>query len=302
MQYVLDGLALVFVIFFFLSGWHKGILISFLSGVRLLVATVVAYLIARYLGGWLAPIINRPRIILVPSIAIFVFAAILFLFKYIFFRIRLARKELEEEKFKRPIWRCFIGGVINLLFGTFVLAEFFWLAELFVVIVGGRTLPGAEEAKFSQFSRRMVYEIAYAAIPKEGRESQVASMARMISHPGSGMKKLKEILDAKSFQAVLKDEDFRKELLSGDPKRIEDTPVMQELFKDQKTIDALYSFGIISSTNQVQLCEQLSVLGKNEVINSSIESLQTKKLLEKDKIMQLIRDPDFDTIMGELLK
>jgi len=139
-------------------------------------------------------------------------------------------------------------------------------------------------------------------IPKNGQESQVASMARMISHPGSGMKKLKEILGAKSFQTVLIDKDFQKELLSGEPERIQQTPAMQALFEDQKTIDALYGFGIISSTNQAQICEQLSTLGKNEVINSSLESLQTKKLLEKDKIMQLIRDPDFDTIMGELLK
>jgi hypothetical protein len=302
MQYVLDGLALVFVIFFFLSGWHKGVVISFLGGIRLLVATIAAYFISRYLGGWLAPLITRPRIILVPTLAIFSFASVLFLFKYIVFKIRQKRETQTEEDFERPIWRCFAGALINLSFGVFVLVQFFWLAELFVVVVGGRALPGAEKSYFSTFSRRVVYEISYTILPKNGNESQVAAMARMISHPALGIKKLTDILDAKTFQALLNDKDFRKDFLSGDPERIEKSPVMQTFFEDQEIQKALRDFGIISSKGKKGICLQLSKIGKDKAISSSLESLQAKDLLKKDKINELIRDPDFDILMGELLK
>jgi len=302
-HYVLDILALVFLIFFFLSGWHKGIVISFLNGIRLIVATIVAYFIGRYLGSWLAPLINRPRIILIPSIAIFIFAGILFFFKYISFKVHQKRNEIIEGETKHlPLWKCFLGGGTNLFFGTFVLALFFWLAELFVVVVGGRTLPGVEKSYFSNFSRKIVFEISYTILPKNGNESQVAAMSKMISHPILGKKNLKKILEAKTFQALLNNKDFRTDFLSGDAKRLEKNPAMQALFDDQETLNVLRDFGIISSKDKSKICLQLSKIGQNEEISSSIEALQAKNLLKKDQMMQLIRDPDFDTLLGEILK
>jgi len=302
-HYILDILALIFLISFFLSGWHKGVVISFLNGIRLFVATVVAYFIGRYLGSWLAPMINRPRIILIPSLFTLTFASVFFLFKYILFKIHQKREDISEEKKEPlPLWKCFLGGVTNLFFGSFVLALFFWLAELFVVIVGGRTLPGVEKSYFSNFSRKIVFDVSYTILPKNGNESQIAAISKMISHPALGKENLRKILEAQTFQTLLNSRDFKTDLLSGDAKRLEKNPAMQALFRDRETLNLLRDFGIISSKNRLEICSQLAKIGRNKTINSNIEALQARDLLRKDKIMQLIRDPDFDSLIGEILK
>ena len=49
------------------------------------------------------------------------------------------------------------------------------------------------------------------------------------------------------------------------------------------------------------LCEKLSRFGRNPEIQISIENLKAKRLLRTDKILELIRDPDFDVIVSEVV-
>ena len=61
--------------------------------------------------------------------------------------------------------------------------------------------------------------------------------------------------------------------------------------------------GLLSGNEKKSvLCQKLSKIGSNETIQAKIESLKEKELLSTDKITLLIRDPDFDVIVGELMK
>jgi len=301
---VIDILAAIILLFFFLKGWHKGFLLSLLGVSRVIACYGLAYLSGRHIGYWLGAATHRPRLITIPVVAIVTFTLIAFAFHLVMHRIHSRHKEKEtEDDFQRPILSCLFGGAINLAGGTVSLILLLWLGDLFFVGVAGTSIPGSDRANFSRVARRAVYEAVYITLPKSGDKVQVAAMARTISNPGKGMNHLENILEADSVKRLLADRTFPKDLLSGDAQRIGQNQSLQQLFKDHATLDELRELGIVSGyETKSGLCQKMAAFCHNENIQTSIQNLQARDLLEADKIHLLIRDPDFDAIIAELVK
>jgi uncharacterized membrane protein required for colicin V production len=304
MHIVIDVLAGIILLFFLLAGWHKGFLLSLLGVARVILSYGIAYVSGRYLGFWLGEVTNRPRLVTIPVCAILAFVVMAFAFHVIMYEIRAHHQEKErKENFQLPIFSCLFGGAITLGVGVVSLVLLFWMGDLFLVGVAGSSIPGAEQARFGRFARRSVYEAAYALIPKKDNEQQVAALARLISSPADGMRSLENVLSAESVQQLLSDKQFAEDLLSGDAGRIQQNASIQRLFNDRATLDELREVGLLSGyETQSGICEKMAKFGQNQQIQSSIENLKAKQLLSTDKIPLLVRDPDFDTILVELLK
>jgi hypothetical protein len=304
MHIAIDILAGTLLLFFFLAGWRKGVLLSLLGVARVVLSYGIAYLSGRYLGSWLGAAIHRPRLVTMPVVAIATFALIAFAFHIAMHNIRAHHKEKEKiDNFQHPVSSRLSGGSINLAAGTVSLALLFWLGSLFMAGVALRPIPGADRSNFGRFSRRMVYEVAYSGIPKQGNEAQVAAMARMISNPAQGMEHLKNILAADSVQHALADKEFAGDLFSGEADRIRQNESMKRLIKDKATLRELREMGVLwEKETEDALYEKLARFGQNEKIRSSLENLRSKQLLSTDKIPLLIRTSDFDAIIAELAR
>ncbi len=304
MNIVIDILAAIGILFFLLAGWHKGFLLSLLGVVRVVLAYGIAFFAGRFGGYWLGEIAHRPRIITIPVVAGLTFVIITFIFHVIMTNMRDEHRDKEEkEDYSHPWYSSLGGGAINSAIGLFSLTFLFWLSDVFLVGVSGTSIPGADKAYFGKFSRRAVYETANLIVSRDGRESQAAALARMISDPALGMAHMENVISAKSVQQLFKDKQFRDDLLSGDQQRIEDNASLQQLFDDPETLKELKDMGFFSGKEKKpELCAKLSKFGSNEKIKSSIESLSEKQLFSTDKITLLIRDPDFDVIIAELAK
>ncbi len=304
MHMAIDILAALLLLFFFISGWKKGWALSLLGVVRVILASVAAYYAGRYLGYWLGGALYRPRIVIIPATAGLTFTVITFIFHIKMWRIRERHREKEiEEEYRMPWPSKLIGGTVNLTAGIVTLMFLLWLGDLFMTGVAGRSIPGADRSLFGRFSRRAAYECIYFSLSKDGRESQAAAMARVISDPAKGMTHLERALAADSVQQILTDRQFAEALLSGDPERIEQNASLQRLFNDRATLEEFRELGLVSSKETKSgLCEKLSRFGSNVNIQISIENLKAKHLLRTDKILQLIRDPDFDVIVAEVVK
>lgn len=306
MHWLIDILAAVILLFFVLAGWHKGLLLSTLGIVRAVLAYGAAFLAGRYIGFWLGGIANRPRIVTIPVVAGLTFVIITFIFHVIMTNIRdnLRIKE-EKEDFTLPKYSSASGSIINLAAGLFSLIFIFWLGDIFSVGVAGKSIPGSGDSHFAQFARRSVYEVANVAISRKGKESQAAAMARVVSNPEKGMNHLENVITAPAVQNLINDTEFGKALMSGDPAQIEQNESLQTLLADKATLLEMKELGMLTGREQKSvLYENLSGFGSNENIQLAMENLKAKDLLSvnADKILLLIRDPDFDTIIGELLK
>lgn len=306
MHWVIDILAAVILLFFLLSGWHKGLLLSTLGIVRTILAYGASFFAGRYLGFWLGGIAHRPRIVTIPVVAGLTFVLITFAFHVMMTNIRETHRIREEkEDFSLPKYSCFGGSLINAAAGLLSMIFIFWLGDIFSVGVVGHSIPGSDKAFFTKHARRSVYEVANVIISRDGRESQAAAMARVVSNPQKGMQHLENVLSADSVQKLLSDEAFGQALLSGDPAQIEQNESMQRLMNDRATLLEMKELGLLSGREKKSvLCENLSKFGSNETIQVAMENLKAKDLLsiDTDKVLLIIRDPDFDVIVGELLK
>lgn len=304
MHIAIDILATVFLLFFLLAGWHKGLLLSLLGVARVVLAYGAAYFAGRYLGYWLGEIAHRPRIVTIPVVAGLTFMFISFFFHIVMSDIRAGhRKKEEEEGYRHSLPSSLGGSAINLATGLLSLVLLFWLGDLFMVGATGNSIPGSNEAYTGRFARRMVYEASLRIIPRKTYESQSAAMANTISNPAGGMKLLEEVVAADSVQQLASDPSVAADLLSGDAVRIQQNASIQQLFNDRATLENLRDLGVLSGTEtRSGLCGKLAAVGRNEKIRASIESLKQRDLLHAEKIPLIIRDPDFDVIIAELLR
>jgi hypothetical protein len=304
MHMAIDILAAIVLLFFFLAGWHKGFLLSLLGVVRVVLAYGAAYFAGRYLGFWLGEIAHRPRIVTIPAVAGLTFVLITFIFHIIMSDIRAKHREKEEaEDFRQSTFSCLGGSAINLAAGIFSLALLFWLGDLFMAGATGTSIPGADKACFGRFTRRTVYEVTRRIIPEKDNPLQVASIARLISNPADGMAALEKVVSAESIQQLATDEQLAGDLLSGDAERIQQNASIQRLLSDRATLKELRDLGVLSGhESKSSLCDKLAAFGRNEKVRASIESLKAREMLRADKITLLIRDPEFDVIVAELLR
>ena len=304
MHIVIDILAAIILIFFLLAGWQKGFLLSLLGVVRVILAYGISYFTGRYIGFWLGEIAHRPRIVTIPVVAGLTFVIITFFFHVVMTNIRDEHREKEEqENYSHPWYSSLGGSVINITVGLFSLIFLFWLGDIFLVGTTGRSIPGASKSKFGGFARRSVYETVNKVVARDGKESQAAATARVISDPAQGMQHLEDIIAADSVQQLINNKQFAEDLLSGDAARLEQNAALQGLFSDKNTLDEFKALGVLGGNEKKSvLCKRLSKFGSNEKIQGSLQSLQEKKLLSTDKITLLIRDPDFDIIIAEVVR
>ncbi|WP_372796071.1 CvpA family protein [Pontiella sp.] len=304
MHIVIDILAAIVLLFFLLAGWRKGFLLSLLGVARVVLAYGIAFFAGRYLGAWLGEVASRPRIVTIPVVAGLTFVIITFIFHVIMTNMRDTHREKEEkEDYSHPWYSALGGSSINFCVGLFSIIFLFWLGEVFMVGTTGHSIPGADRSKFSGFARRTVYESVNMAVSRDGRESQAAATARVVSNPAKGMTHLEQVIAADSVQGLLRDRQFAEDLLSGDADRIQNNASLQALFNDRATLEELKELGMLSGREKKsEICEKLSRLGSNEKIQESLRILKERELLSTDKITLLIRDPEFDVIVGEVLK
>jgi hypothetical protein len=218
-------------------------------------------------------------------------------------RLQEKRRIKKEKGEMRAAWFSgTLGGAVNALGTILPLILIFWIAELISTGATGHTFPGAEDSRFGAFSRRALYETIYFSISKDGGESQGAAIAGAISNPSSGLNHLKAALESPQIQNALKDDSLTQAVQSGDLGEIEQNRAFRTIFSDIRTHNELVELGIISRRETPhEFAQKLAVFGQNENISFSIKSLIERDLLQTDRILLLIRDPEFDAILEEMM-
>ena len=187
--------------------------------------------------------------------------------------------------------------------GALTLIIVFWIAELLSTGITGHSFPGATESRFAPIARRAIYETIYFTSAKTGHESQAAAFARSISNPSEGISNLKDVLETDAVQNALKDDQFARAVQEGNPEKIKNSRTCSAIFSDEETHRKLIDLGVLSRTEtKDDVAKKLAHLGQNDTIRFSIKSLTERGMFQTDRISELIRDPEFDKIVTEILK
>lgn len=304
MHIAIDVVAGVFLLFAFLAGWYRGFALSLLGVARTVVSVAAAYFAGRYLGNWIGLAAHRPRIVTIPAAGGMAFILVFFAFYLAMQWIRENHAEkVEKEDHRRPFISGLAGGAISLAVAVPVLLLFFWTTELFLVGVANTALPGLAESHAGRATHQAAYRIARILAPAGIDPDQADALARSAASPAQSMDRLEEILTAPSVEGLRTNKQVVADILSGDPETIRTNAAIQQVLADRPTLRNLRDLGILSShETKTSLCEKLASWGKNEKIRASFNSLRERDLFHTDKLALLLRDPDFDTILGEIVK
>lgn len=314
MHWFIDILALIVLLFFLMNGWRRGTLLSLLGVARILVSFLIACVVGKYLGNWLANTFYRPRLITIPAIGICTFSIVAFIFRIAIVEIRDHQKDkAEQDGLHIPILSRLSGSVICGASSIMALAILFWVLDMFLAGFFGVSVPGAEKSKFAASARRIVYETSYRLTARKGKESQAAAMSSMVSNPNKGFKTMESILEADSIQSMLTTPQFATDFLSGEAARIQTNETMQAFFNDTETLQYLRDFGALPrneeertpaviSDKMAQLGSKMQAKLNDEQIQICIDQLKQEKMLAPAKIPELVRDGRFHIILDGLLK
>ena len=304
MQFIIDLVALITLGLLFWKGWREGILVAIIGIARMFIAIIAAYFAGRYLGFWLGGVLNRPRIVMVPVTAGLTFVLVTFglcLLKWYLMEKRHLKKEKGELK---AAWLSgTAGGLLNAATGIIPMILVFWLCDIATTGITGQSIPGTERARFATLSRRSIYEVVYFSIAKNGKESQAAAIAKAISCPSTGIFYLKHALASPIIKSAIHDSDLAYAIRSGDASEIKSNRSYQAIFADERAREDLQELGIFARHETPQsFAKQLARLGENPNIRFSIQSLRERDMLQTENIFKLIRDPEFDAIVSEIMK
>ena len=303
MHLLLDSLTALILLLFLWSGWINGTRISLLRMLQMIMALMVGIVAGRYLGNWIGEWANRPRIVTIPTIGLFSGTLAYFIFHVIIANL-IDQRETHLQTI-HPLRR-FIdrtgGFILSALSAIIIISALFWSANLLFALTKGTPLPGAEKSIGAQQAESLIYQTACRTAATRNEAHHAVALANTLSKPAQTIALSKTILEAISIQQLLNDPMIGADLLSGNAARIQQNSALKNLFSDRKTLNHIRQIGLLTGKEtQASICQQLARIGANPTIRTALSNLHTRDLLHPDQLLQLIRDPDFDLIIGECL-
>jgi uncharacterized membrane protein required for colicin V production len=303
MHLFIEAIALWFLIVLLKRGWQAGFVITCLRFGQMSLAILLTVLAGRYLGNAIAEWAYRPRIITIPATGLLVGSITLYLAELHIMR-RQANRVTQSHRgfsFGRPLDR-FFGLVISLLTAAILLPLLLWMAQLTTTYLSTDAAKTMQKSWTMRQSNQLIETGLYQLFSRSTDPLHAHALAYSLAHPLHTQQALQEILAAPSLQRLIHDPEIGRDLLSGDATQIEKNSSVVIFFADRETLLKLKDIGIFKGNEtRTLLTQRAAILGKNKTAQAAIISLRERGLLRPDKVIALIRDPDFDRLIGEWL-
>ena len=304
MGFVIDGLSLLILSLFIRSGWINGFKITFLRIIQVITAIFIGYLVGRYLGNWFSDWANRPRIISIPILGLFAASISCFIF-HVYISSQIEKRQLHLGSCNKLItFTGRSGGIIlSGLIAIIVISILFWSINLFFVIKTGVSLAGNEKSITADKVEYFIYQSVCRSVSTWKEAHHSVAIAKTISDPEGTVNSLKSILMASSVQQIISDPKIESDIMSGDINQLKTNISLNNLFNDAETMIGIRNLGIISGKETKEsLYNKITKIGDKPVVRNAFINLKNRNLLDHKKLLELIRDPDFDIIISEFLK
>ena len=220
-------------------------------------------------------IFSRPRIITIPA-TIILLASLIFYIFHIIISFFLEKSKLNKNSFSG------LGIIFGGIFGFIIIISTCWFINIFTA-VKYENHTFINKTSTSHISQEILYQVAKNIFSRN--QSETASneaIAKLISSPNSTILSLKKIISSNLIQDIINDPNIGKIIKSQNP----------DLIFKHESVKKLFSM----------LINSILKIGDNKIIINSFINLKSKNLLSLNNFHILIRDPDFDCIIGELIK
>ncbi|MBC47050.1 MAG: hypothetical protein CMF30_04315 [Kiritimatiellaceae bacterium] len=289
MALAFDIICFILFLFFLYKGSKEGLIVSIFKILQIILAISISFLIGIKIGSFLGETFNRPRIVTIPAVIILMISTIFYLF-HIFINFFLEKSKSNKNSFSG------LGIIFGGIFGFIIIISTCWFINIFAA-VKYENHTFINKTYTSKISQKTIYEVT-DNIYSFSNSSINESTAKIISSPNSTILSVKKIISSNLIQNIIEDPEIGEIIKTGSPKKILQNESMKELFSNKIIINEFKNLGI---TKKI-LLNSIIKIGQNKLIMNSLINLKSKDLFNFNNFNLLIRDPDFDCIIGELIK
>lgn len=289
MALAFDIICFILFLFFLYKGSKEGLIVSIFKILQIILAISISFLIGIKTGSFLGETFNRPRIVTIPAVIILMISTIFYLF-HIFINFFLEKSKSNKNSFSG------LGIIFGGIFGFIIIISTCWFINIFAA-VKYENHTFINKTYTSKISQKTIYEVTNN-IYSFSNSSINESTAKIISSPNSTILSVKKIISSNLIQNIIEDPEIGEIIKTGNPKQILQNESMKELFSNKIIINEFKNLGI---TKKI-LLNSIVKIGQNKLIMNSLINLKSKDLFNFNNFNLLIRDPDFDCIIGELIK
>ncbi len=313
---IVDLLALIMLLFYAVSGYRKGALLSICSMFGIVFAYLGAYLFGSVIGNILVASFQMHKVfaMIVGSMVVFFTVSMIFSFIRMFIKSKIEKDK--EKGIKLSIASRIIGICVSSLIAFVMISLFIWGYSIARVTIAKEKIPSIHDSKTAIFTKPVVEETAYMvteAFTKEGFDSR--KIAKLVAQPDKALESAKELFSNENFKAVITDKSFMEALSSGDSDQITNNKFFNNLFDNEFLVEKMQDLGMLEEDVDIQelkreLSEKMAGMGdkmkdllNDAEIKSTMEELKADGLLEANKIKDLIFDDRAKTLVkriGEL--
>lgn len=291
MHLAFDIFCFILFLIFLYKGSKEGFLVSIFKILQLVLAIYISFLLGIKMGNFFGEIFNRPRIITIPATIIF-FASLIYYIFHIIIRSLLEKSKLNNNSFSG------LGIIFGGIFGFIVIISSCWFINIFAA-VKYENHTFVNKTITSYISQKTVYQLAKnVSLNNHSYFDINESSAKLISSPNSTIKSLKKIISSNLMQNIINDPSIGKVIKTKNPNIILQHESIKKLFSNKQIMYEFYQLGI----NKKILLNTILKIGDNKIIINSFINMKSKNLFSLNNFHILIRDPDFDCIIGELIK
>ena len=289
MSLAIDIFSLILFVLFAYKGSKEGLIVSIFKILQIILAISISFLIGIKMGSFLGETFNRPRIITIPAVIILLISSIFYLF-HIFINFFLEKYKSKKNTLSE------LGILFGGIFGFIIIISTCWFINIFTALKF-ESDTFINKTYTSKISQKTIYEIT-KNIYFFSDSSVSESTAKIISSPNSTILSVKKIISSRLIQNIIEDPTIREIIKTESPKNILQNESMKELFSNKLVMNEFENLGI---TKKI-LLDSIVKIGQNKLILNSLINLEAKNLFNFNNFNLLIRDPDFDCIVGELIK
>ena len=304
MHLLVEVISLLLILVVLKRGWQAGFVITCLRFGQVSLAILLTLLAGRYLGNAIADWAYRPRIITIPATGLLAGSITLYLAELRILRTQAKRAEKTHRWFSlgRHLDRLF-GLAIGGLTAAILLPILLWAGQLSATCLSTDVARTLQKSWTLRQSSTLIETRLYHLFSRSTDALHAHALAYSIAHPLHTQQALQEILAAPSLQRLLNDPDLGQDLLSGDATQIGANQSVSAFFADRETLLKLKGIGLFKgSETRSLLTQRAAILGKNKTAQAAMIRLRERGLLRPEKVIALIRDPDFDRLIGEWLQ
>ena len=284
---LLDIFFLLVLLFFIIQGSKRGPFVELLKIVQILLSIMVGLSLGIDFGNFIGEVFNRPRIITIP-VSIILYGSIT---SYIF---HILISKIHEGRLKKKKNKVNLFGILfGFISGSTLIMFIIWNCSLISGIFNGKETI-IEKTHAFNYAQPIIFESTKILTKNKFNDSFILNM----SNPAKFIYRAQIILSSSVIQNIINDPNIGTDIRSGNKENIKNNESIKSMLKDTKTLRRFEVLGI----NRYILINQLVKIGKNKKILMNMDNLRAKNLLNRENYFSLIRDPDFDSIVGEVLK